>query len=186
MLLRILLFLFLQIGFGISYVNAKAILYSVSDLVASMEKLYELEVVQYTDSFLIGQRLTTGEEVRLNALSRKWNQGLNEQLPPDHPARKSWEGKWPEVGEKVWVMQSQYSVFLFARKYEGGWRFWDPRSIPFANTVFQLPNHPHYKPTAICMEESLYQDNDYFTCHDGFLLHIDEFTRLKNACAALP
>ena len=50
-----------------------------------------------------------------------------------------WEGSWPEICEKVIIVTNYITEerVLFARKTENNeYRFWDPRSIPFANTIF--------------------------------------------------
>ncbi len=50
-------------------------------------------------------------------------------------------GKWPSVGQNVlMVIDSANLLNLLAFRVKNDYRFWDPNSIPFANSIFIIPN----------------------------------------------
>ena len=73
---------------------------------------------------------------------------------------------------------------LFARKENGSYRFWDPQSIPFANSVFFVAKEGIYKPTELCVND--YQTETEFHCSDGFLIAEKEFEKLIVAVGRSP
>lgn len=184
-MLRLILFSFLSVIFISFPAAAKTLVIDVTTAMESATFVQEIEVVAYDDSFLVALDLSTKKTIRLNALSRKWNKGLHEQLPPDHPARKSQEGRWPPIGSKVQVLHYKYNEhmrFLFAKLERSNYRFWDPLSIPFANSAFLIPTHTDYSPTSYCEEETKVNPAAAVICSDGFSMTKREFQRISLAC----
>jgi hypothetical protein len=80
-----------------------------------------------------------------------------------------YSGSWPVKGDTVLLMIKNESVYLFAKKMGDKYRFWDPNSVPFANSVFSFPDRPPFFPTSECTYFT--QSSDSFRiCPDGCLV----------------
>ncbi len=74
-------------------------------------------------------------------------------------------GKWPDVGQAVlMVVDTNNRVCMFAKKSKGEYRFWDPNSIPFANSIFVFPKQRPYLRLEDCKDGG---DNNCWECTDG-------------------
>ena len=91
---------------------------------------------------------------------------------------QSLEGTFPEVGETLFILFYEYgrNGCLFARKESQYYRFWDPNSIPFANSVFFVAKDGIYQPTEWCRKE--YETQTEFHCSDGFLMFASAFEKI--------
>jgi hypothetical protein len=84
--------------------------------------------------------------------------------------KQEFGGKWPTIGQSVlMVIDSTNSVKLFAFRVDNDYRFWDPNSIPFANSIFFIPKEKPFKQLPICLQ--IPDDKSgYWTCTDGCLV----------------
>lgn len=81
-------------------------------------------------------------------------------------------GQWPQAGDEVLMVQdSTNRVVLFAAVMGSDYRFWDPNSAPFSNSMFcfKVP----FAPLEACNDNATHF-NGYSMCDDGCLLPISE------------
>jgi hypothetical protein len=79
-------------------------------------------------------------------------------------------GSWPSIGQNVlMVIDKTNSIKLFAFKLGNYYRFWDPNSGPFANSIFFIPKEKTFKRLPVCLQITD-DKNDYWNCTDGCLV----------------
>lgn len=79
-------------------------------------------------------------------------------------------GLWPRKGDTVLaVFTKANKIEVFAKKIGRHYRFWDPNSIPFSNSIFIFPSTPPYFILPICKQLMAPSDN-YTSCEDGCLI----------------
>jgi len=83
---------------------------------------------------------------------------------------KTMAGKWPMKDQQVLlVADSLNKVALLAVKVKEVYRFWDPNSIPFANSIIIFEKKKGFHPLPLCHNIShIRLDN----CDDGCLVEV--------------
>ena len=120
------------------------------------------------------------DTLELDCKWKKYSESSIKKIKEKDSTYSSWEGTFPKKGETITMLTYKYGEnrILFARKENGNYRFWDPKSIPFSNSVFFVAKEGIYKPTEIC--KNYYQTETEFHCSDGFLINESEFERIRN------
>ena len=143
---------------------------NVDDIFNKEQQLLKVKIVSYTNSLMTCIDLASDKTLKIQCHTKSIKATTNVD---------SWEGTWPEIGEQV-IMVTNFITserVLFARKTSiNEYRFWDPRSIPFANTVFNISTSSDFKPTQICKSSRMMKD--HWICSDGFLCSVVTFNRL--------
>lgn len=154
-------------------IPVKAIFESITDI-------SEIKVLGYVnDSIMTYVDFRKQDTLKLNCKWKRYSESSIKIIKENDPNYNSWEGTFPKTGEIVTMLTYKYdhNRILFARKDENFYRFWDPFSIPFANSVFFIPKEGIYKPTELCKEN--YQTDTEFHCSDGFLIEASKFEKTK-------
>lgn len=160
---------------------AKAILIPVKDVFKSLTNIEKIKIIGYAgDSIMTYINLRNRDTLNLDCNWKKYSESSFKIMKKNDPNYSSWEGTFPEIGESIIMLSYEHggSRILFARKKNEEYRFWDPKSIPFANSVFFMTKGSGYKPTYFCKEQ--YQTETEFHCSDGFLIEEKEFEKIKN------
>lgn len=163
-----------------SYSCAKTIPIPVEKVFETTTQIRDIEVVGYIgDSILTYIDLGSRDTLELDCKWKKYSESSIKILKKNNSNYSSWEGTFPKVGETITMVNYEYggSRILFARRVNGSYRFWDPRSIPFANSVFFVAKGGIYKPTQSCKND--YQTENEFHCSDGFLISQKDFEKMK-------
>lgn len=136
--------------------------------------IQEIRIYGYSDSAML-----YGTTNSRDTLTIKSNRGkflnLKEavKINSDGMLKNELGGKWPEVGQRVLVIiDTTLSIRLFAFKTDDQYRFWDPNSIPFANSIFLIPKEKSFKQLPICLDY-LGDKTDFWSCSDGCLVNIE-------------
>lgn len=173
----------LTLGLTISLFSqsfAKTFLIPVEEVFESIIHIEEITVTGYIgDSIMTYIDIESQDTLKLDCKWKKYNDSSIKLLNENDPNYNSWEGTFPEEGETITMLTYEYggNRVLFARKENGHLRFWNPVSIPFANTVFLIAKKGIYVPTELCLED--YQTKTEFYCSDGFLIDERKFERIR-------
>ncbi len=154
-------------------IPVKAIFESITDI-------SEIKVLGYVnDSVMTYVDFKKQDTLKLDCKWKKYSEDFFNTMKDRDPNYNSWEGTFPKIGETVTMLTYKYdhNRILFARKSENFYRFWDPFSIPHANSVFFIPKEGMYKPTEVC--KGTYETDTEFHCTDGFLIDASEFEKVK-------
>lgn len=166
-----LLFVLLFTGFT-SNVYSTSVLLNVNDIFTSNSDILKVEILSFTDSVMTCKDLNSNALLKVKCHTKSFRAST-------HP--NSWEGTWPKVGEQL-IMVTNFITserVLFARSIaHNQYRFWDLRSIPFANTVFEIPRNCDFQPTPICA--SAPTKSETRQCSDGFLCSSIKLNALIN------
>lgn len=160
---------------------ARAILIPVEEVFKTLTNIEEIKIIGYTgDSIMTYTNLGNQDTFNLNCNWKKYSESSFKTMKKNDPNYDSWEGTFPKEGESVIMLSYEYggSRILFARKNSEKYRFWDPKSIPFANSVFFTTTESKYQPTKVCKDQ--YQEETELHCSDGFLINEKEFEKIKN------
>jgi hypothetical protein len=159
---------------------AKTIPIPVDSIFNHMTDISEIKVIGYVgDSIMKYIDNESQDTLKLNCKWKKYSESSIRIIKDNDSTYNSLEGTFPEVGETLLILTYEYggNRILFARKENDHYRFWDPKSIPFANSVFFVAKNGIYKPTELCEED--YQTKNEFHCSDGFLIEEKEFEKIK-------
>jgi hypothetical protein len=130
-----------------------------------------ITVYNYTDSTMLYGLGNSNDTLTIKSKRGKF---LNLSEAGKITLGKDWKkelgGNWQSIGQNVlMVIDTTNSVRLFAFRVDNDYRFWDPNSIPFANSVFFFPKEKPFKQLPGCLQ--LPDDkNGYWTCTDGCLV----------------
>lgn len=163
-----------------SQLSAKTIPIPVDSIFNHITDISEIKVIGYVgDSIINYIDIESGDTLKLDCKWKKYSESSIKMIKENDSTYNSLEGTFPEVGETLLMLTYKYggNRFLFARKEKGHYRFWDPKSIPFANSVFFVARNGIYKPTELCIGG--YQTDTEFHCSDGFLIEENEFEKIK-------
>lgn len=159
---------------------AKAILIPVDSIFNNISNISEIKVIGYLgDSIMEYINIGSQDTFKLYCKWKDYSESSIKIMKEYDSTYNSWEGTFPEVGETLLMVNYNFigARILFARKANNHYRFWDPKSIPFANSVFFIPKKGVFKPTGLCI--SGYQEETGFHCSDGFLMGENEFDKRK-------
>jgi hypothetical protein len=163
-----------------SQLSAKTIPIPVDSIFNHITDISEIKVIGYVgDSIMNYIDIESQDTLKLDCKWKKYSESSIKIIKKNDSTYNSLEGTFPEVGETLLMLTYKYggSRILFARKEKEHYRFWDPKSIPFANSVFFVAKNGVYKPTELCKDD--YQTETEFNCSDGFLIEDNEFEKIK-------
>ncbi len=159
---------------------AKTIPIPVDSIFNHITDITEIKVIGYVgDTIMNYIDIESQDTLKLDCKWKKYSESSIKIMKENDSTYNSLEGTFPEVGETLLMLTYEYggNRILFARKEKEYYRFWDPKSIPFANSVFFVAKHRIYKPTELCKDS--YQTKTEFHCSDGFLIEEKEFEKIK-------
>ena len=134
------------------------------------QSIKTITVYSYQDQMMFYGEANSQDTFKIDCKTRK----ISEKFRYDIIVRKLIDntilvGKWPAIGETVlMVIDKNKRATLFAQILNDRYRFWDPNSIPHANSVFNIPAMRPYILLPVCKVEST-QEGNYWTCSDGCL-----------------
>ncbi|PCJ67678.1 MAG: hypothetical protein COA58_00650 [Bacteroidetes bacterium] len=162
---------------------ARSTLIPVDSIMNSLTSVKDIRVIEYVgDSVMIYIDTASLDTFKMDCKWKKLNESAKEMQMARDSSYDSWEGTFPEIGETVIMVEYDYgrSRILFGRRshiINGLYRFWNPSSIPFANTVFFVPDKMIYGPTTFCSEVN--ENVTEYYCSDGFMIMIYAFERKR-------
>ncbi len=126
--------------------NAKLIMIHIEKSLAQAKHIQTIVVYGYSDSTMLYGILGTKDTLTIVSNISKTSEQFRLTLIDKKVIKKTdLSGKWPETGDTVLVLiNDRNKVELFAKKIKDRFRFWDPNSIPFANSFFQLKKEPPF------------------------------------------
>jgi len=163
-----LLPLLLLYGFTLS---AKVRNIYIKQALSEAVAIKDIIVLGYQDSVMLYTSLHSSDTQRVFCRAR--NYSMYGKLPLGLGATAAdLAGRWPLQGEHVlMVVDTLNRAGLFAVIQGTAYRFWDPNSIPFANSVFYVPKEAGFKPLTSCGQRAIVQAESWF-CRDGCLVDI--------------
>jgi hypothetical protein len=159
---------------------AKTLPIPVDSIFKHITGIFEIKVIGYDgDSIMNYIDIESQDTLILDCKWKKYSEPSIKVQKDNDSKYTSLEGTFPEVGETLFMLTYIYGKnrTLFARKENEQYRFWDPKSIPFANSVFLVSTKGIYKPTELCMYD--YPTKTEIHCSDGFLIEEKEFEKIK-------
>lgn len=163
-----------------SQLSAKTIPIPVDSIFKHITDISEIKVIGFVcDSIMKYIDIDSGDTLKLDCKWKKYSESAIKIIKENDSINISLEGTFPEVGEILLMLTYKYggNRILFARRDKKHYRFWDPKSIPFNNSVFFVAKNGIYKPTELCKDD--YQRETEFYCSDGFLIEESEFEKIK-------
>ena len=153
-------------------VNAKTYLIDIKEKLNQASHIKTIVVYGYRDSVMLYGTIGQSDTLTLGCRLRKKSEEFRLSLIEKKAIKNSdLAGKWPDPGDKVLVViNSAGRVELFAKRLNNKYRFWDPTSIPFGNSVFLIPKEPEYQPIDNCDDIFPGLREGYLTCTDGCLV----------------
>jgi hypothetical protein len=129
-------------------------------------------VLPYKDSTMFYRLQNSKDTLSISCRTKQYSEPFRQTLIKNKGMLKTdLAGKWPTVGQKVLIVINKNNrVSLFATKTGDDYRFWDPNSVPFANSIFSIPKERPYKPLENCNDLWRSENVNYWTCTDGCLL----------------
>ncbi|MFM9984415.1 MAG: hypothetical protein ACKVOK_04235 [Flavobacteriales bacterium] len=159
---------------------AKTIPIPVDSIFKHIRGIFEIKVIGYDgDSIMNYIDSESQDTIQLDCKWKKFSES-SIKTPKDNDSKYTYlKGTFPEVGETLFMLTYEYkrNGILFARKENEQYRFWDPKSIPFAESVYLMLKTGIYKPTELC-KEGLHTKKAFY-CSDGFLIEEKEFEKIK-------
>jgi hypothetical protein len=165
--------------------SAKVIVIDVKKTLQSAKTIKTIIIVGYRESLLFYRFLNSKDTLSIYCDSRRTSEPFRLALIEKKVMLNTdLAGKWPNVGQEVLiVINLNDRVALFAIKKGNDYRFWDPNSVPFANSVFLIPKERPYKPLENCVDwgQNLGQneDNSFWRCTDGCLVIAFDLTKSR-------
>lgn len=172
--------LFFSFSVSALLLNSKAIQLPVTEVLKSITSIQEIKVLSFKgDSIMVYENTKTKATLEMDCRDKKYSEELWTVMSERDSSYGSWEGTYPKVGETVIMVEHNYAGdrLLFARVEDEHYRFWDPNSIPFANTVYYISENSICKPTRHCLKYA--QEEQNIGCSDGFRMTKGEFEKLK-------
>jgi|GEM_PF-6168924 len=154
--------------------SAKLIMINIKEVLQEAAIMKTIIVTGYEGSEMLYQVNGSNKIFRIDCAVKKSSESFREmQIKGKFMKPSDLSGKWPEIGQTVLILiSSKNRVLLFAAKSGTNYRFWDPNSIPFANSMFEIPKESSFKPVPGC--QNIHPDDaDYWFCTDGCLVSVD-------------
>jgi hypothetical protein len=153
-------------------VNAKVILIDIKKTLKEAKTIKTIIVIAYKDSTMFYRFQNSNDTLSISCKTKKSSEVFRQTLiDKNFMLKTDLAGKWPSIGQKVLiVINKNNKVALFATKTGDDYRFWDPNSIPFANSIFSIPKERPYKPLENCNDLGRSENANYWTCSDGCLV----------------
>lgn len=180
---RIYLILFTTLGLISlpSVSHAKAIMIPADAVFDSLESIQEIKVVDFVgDTVMRYMDLKTMDTLKLDCPFKPFSQATISIIKQRDTSYSSMEGTYPKIGEVITMITYRYGGkrTVFAKRQGNFYRFWNPFSIPFANTVYFISKIDTYIPTDYCLKNSTHHEQFY--CSDGFKISRENFIKLSN------
>lgn len=152
-------------------VNAKVIFIDIEKTLREAEKIKIIFVIAYNDSTMFYKFQNSNDTLSISCETKKTSEPFRQTLIDKKVMFETdLAGKWPSVGQKVLIVISKNNnVILFATKTGDDYRFWNPNSVPLANSIFLIPKVNPYKPLDYCNDMGKLTDNKFWSCADGCL-----------------
>jgi hypothetical protein len=130
-----------------------------------------IRVYKYTDTTMLYGVINSSD-----TLSMKCWPGMSlgltkkEKIKASEGLGQKFEGRWPDTGQVVlMVLDTNKLIKIFATRINTDYRFWDPYSGPFSNSIFFIPKEKPFKLLPVCLQ-IIKANNEYWTCEDGCLV----------------
>ncbi len=155
--------------------QAKVRLIHIDQSLNRAKSIKKIFIIGYNDSMMLYKLLNSNDTLRIYCQTKKESESFREILMVRKLITKTdLTGKWPNIGQQVLiVVDSINEVSLFAIKSGNNYRFWDPSSTPYSNSVFIIPKEKPYKPLEICTDWDPDKNDNYWRCTDGCLVEAD-------------
>lgn len=152
--------------------NAKVIVIDIKKTLQDAKTIKTIIVLGYKDSTMFYRFANSKDTLSINCKSKQFSEPFRQTLIEKKVILKTdLAGKWPAVGQKIIVVINKCNrVSLFATKIGEDYRFWDPNSVAFANSIFSIPKERPYKPLVNCNGLGRSDNENYWTCSDGCLV----------------
>ena len=153
-------------------VNAKVILIDIKKTLQEARTIKIIIVLAYKDSTMFYRFQNSKDTLSISCKTKQYSEPFRKSLIDKKlMLQTELAGKWPSVGQKILiVINKNNKVALFATKTGDDYRFWDPNSVPFANSIFSIPKERPYKPLENCNDLGRSENANYWTCSDGCLV----------------
>jgi hypothetical protein len=157
-------------------VSAKVRVINVKKTLQEAKTIKTIIIIGYKESLLLYRFVNSEDTLSISCDTKRISEPFRLTLIEKNVILSTdLSGKWPDIGQEVLiVINSNNRVSLFAIKKGDDYRFWDPNSIPFANSVFLIPMERPYKPLDNCVDWGqllrLNKDDSFWRCTDGCLV----------------
>ncbi len=152
-------------------VSAKLTIIYIDQALKEAKAIRSIIIIGYTDSLMLYRLKNSKDTLKINCQVKDFSEPSRLLLIEKHVINENdLAGKWPKVGANVLlVINSRNRVSLFATLEGLNYRFWDPNSIPFANSIFYILKESHSLPLSTCQQEDITHAK-YWVCTDGCIL----------------
>ncbi len=149
--------------------DAKLIMVRVKQILDEATAIRMVRIYGYKDSVMLYGYLNSKDTLTVDC-KRKEDAEYYWKFMTEHKhmAPGCLAGKWPEAQEKVLMVLKQGKVKLFAKVKGDDYRFWDPNCVFGANSVFEFPKEPPFKPLLGC--DNMIVGTGAWVCSDGCLV----------------
>ena len=132
--------------------------------------IQKIKVYGYTDSTMLYGIGNLSDTLVIRSKRGKFLNLLKTvKVVKDKHLNQELGGSWPAIGQSVLMISDTNNlVKLFAFKVDTCYRFWDPNSIPFANSIFLIPKEKNFKQLPICAQAI--NAKDFYSCSDGCMV----------------
>jgi hypothetical protein len=160
--------------FGLTFitVNAKVRSIDIKRTLDSAKVIQMVTIFEYTDSLMYYGYVGSSDTLSINCKVRMSTESFRLDLIKKGVMKETnLAGKWPEGGDTTLIVINKTGhVELFANLENDRYRFWDPNSMPFVNSVFWIRKERPFVQLEECQSELNTiggDDSDYWTCTDG-------------------
>ena len=164
----------LTLIFGLTFVavNAKVRSIDIKKTLDSAKVIQMITIFEYTDSLLYYGYVGSSDTLSISCINRKSTESFRlDLIKKGAIKRTNLAGKWPAAGDTTLiVINKNNQVELFANLKNDRYRFWDPNSMPFVNSVFWIRKERPFVQLEECQSDLNTiggDDSDYWTCADG-------------------
>jgi len=160
-------------------VNGKVITINIRAYLQEAKTIRTIIIIAYKDSTMLYRYQDSKDTVSISCRAKQYSEPFRQTLINKKVMLKTdLAGKWPKPGQKVLIVINKTdNVSLFAIKTGDDYRFWDPNSLPFANSVFSIPKERPYKPLNTCNNPGSNENTGFWmSCPDGCLVIASDLT----------
>lgn len=152
--------------------NAKVIVINIKKVLQDAKTIKTIIVLGYKDSTMFYRFENSKDTLSINCKAKQFSEPFRQNLIDKKVMLKTdLAGKWPTIGQKVIIVINERDrVSLFATRSGDNYRFWDPNSVAFANSIFAIPKERPFKPLETCDNLRVGGNANYWTCSDGCLV----------------
>lgn len=167
------IFLLLGISFFMSDYQTKVRVLQLDKVLGDAKKIQKIIIAGYGDSTMLYKTEYSNQIQSVDSRHRLVSEQFRKSLIEKNYMKDSdMAGFWPKKGDSVLMLVNGVGkTEVFAKKTNGKYRFWDPNSIPFSNSIFVFPSSPPYYALVSC-RQYLESRQEYMSCEDGCLVDI--------------